>query len=246
MLTCDALATVVRHGFTTRQLQLQPGERAGRAWAAVAASVGCEPGQIERVRQVHGAQVRVVSGPALEGAVPEADAAITRAPGTAVAVVAADCVPVLLADQTTGAVAAVHAGWRGTAADVVGAAVGALQREYGADPASMQAAVGPAIGPCCYAVGPELVTAFRQAGHSDERLDRWFTRTAGRLTLDLWKATRDLLEASGIPPANVHVARLCTKTHRAVFESFRADGDKAGRMAAIVVAPARRPSAAAP
>lgn len=237
MLACDALAAVARHGFTTRQLQLQPGERAGRAWAAVAASVGCDGGRIERVRQVHGAQVRVVSGPASDGRVPEADAAVTRVPGTAVAVVAADCVPVLLADPATGAVAAVHAGWRGTAADVVGAAVSTLTREYGTDPASIVAAVGPAIGPCCYVVGPELVTAFRQAGHAEERVDRWFTRTAGRLTLDLWKATRDLLEAASIPAANIHVARLCTKTHRAVFESFRADGDKAGRMAAIVVAP---------
>ena len=76
----------------------------------------------------------------LDAPVPDADAAVTRDPGTAVAVVAADCVPILMADPVTGAVAAVHAGWRGTAADVVGATVATLTREWGVDPAKLVAA----------------------------------------------------------------------------------------------------------
>jgi YfiH family protein len=237
MLRCRALDGVAQHGFTSRQLQLRPGERAGEAWASAAASVGCAVPRVGRVRQVHGAVVRVVHADELDQPVPDADAAVTRDPGTAVAIVAADCVPILLAHPRTGAVAAVHAGWRGTAANGVGATVATLRREWDVDPETLVAAIGPSIGACCYTVGPELQTAFEQAGHPSAHVQRWFTRTGDVLVLDLWAANRDLLEAAGVPAANIHVAGLCSKTHREVFESYRAEGDQAGRMAAIIVAP---------
>ena len=239
MLRCRALDGLAQHGFTSRQLRLRPGERAGDAWTEAAASVGCAVPRIGRVRQVHGAVVRVVRAGELDQAVPDADAAVTCDPGTAVAVVAADCVPVLLADPVTGAVAAVHAGWRGTAADIVGATVETLTREWDVDPASLVAAIGPSIGPCCYAVGLELRTAFAEAGHAAALTNRWFRDDGTRLVLDLWTANRDLLQQSGVAAEHIHVAALCTQTHREVFESFRADGDQAGRMAALIVAPAR-------
>lgn len=239
MLRCRALDGLVQHGFTSRQLGLRPGQPAGEAWASAAASVGCAVPRIGRVRQVHGAVVRVVRAGELDGPVPDADAVVTRDPGVAVAVVAADCVPVLLADPVTGAVAAVHAGWRGTAANIVAAAVKTLTREWGVDPASFIAAIGPSIGPCCYAVGAELVTAFEQAGHPRECVSQWFSTQDQRLVLDLWTANRDLLERAGVAAKNIHVAGLCTQTHREVFESFRAEGAEAGRMAAVIVAPPR-------
>jgi YfiH family protein len=237
MLRCRALDGFVQHGFTSRQLRLRPGERAGEAWVSAAASVGCAVPRIGRVRQVHGAVVRVVRADELDQPPPDADAAVTRDPGTAVAVVAADCVPVLLADPVTGAVAAVHAGWRGTAANIVGATVATLVREWDVAPASLVAAIGPSIGPCCYGVGPELRTAFEQAGHDGDLVARWFSAEGERLVLDLWAANRDLLARAGLAAANIHEAGLCTQTHRDVFESFRADGERAGRMAAIIVAP---------
>jgi len=238
MLRCMALDAVAHHGFTSRQLGLRPGDAAPDAWASAAASVGCQVRRLARVRQVHGAAVRVVRAGDLDAPVPEADAVVTNVPGLAVAVVAADCVPVLLADPVTGAVAAVHAGWRGTAADAVGAAVAALTRECGALPATLVAAIGPSIGACCYEVGEDLLTAFAAAGHSSVDLAEWFARDrAGRLRLDLWQANADLLVHAGVPRARVHVAGLCTKTHVDVFESFRVEGDRAGRMAAIIVAP---------
>ena len=240
MLRCRALDVFVQHGFTSRQLGLRPGERTGEAWASAAASVGCAVPRIGRVRQVHGAVVRVVRAGELDQPAPDADAAVTRDPGTAVAVVAADCVPILLADPATGAVAAVHAGWRGTCARVVAAAVNTLRQDCGVDPAGLIAAIGPSIGACCYEVGEELLRAFDEAGHSSIDRVEWFSRdAAGRLRLDLWRANADQLAHAGIRPANIHVAGLCTQTHRDVFESFRAEGDQAGRMAAIVVAPAR-------
>ena len=239
MLRCRALDPVAQHGFTSRQLGLRPGEPAGPAWTAAAASVGCAVPRIGRVRQVHGAVVRVVRAGELAHPAPDADAAVTRDPGTAVAVVAADCVPILLADPATGAVAAVHAGWRGTAANIVGATIETLTREWGVAPASLVAAIGPSIGPCCYVVGPELRANFEQAGHAAPLVDRWFSVRDGQLVLDLWAANGDLLAAAGLRPANIHAAGLCTQTHRAVFESYRADGAEAGRMAAVVVAPSR-------
>jgi YfiH family protein len=238
MLRCVPLESAARHGFTSRQLGLRPGGAAPVAWAGAAASVGCQVSHLARVRQVHGADVRVVRSPDEGGPAPEADAAITNATGVAVAVVAADCVPVLLADPRTGAVAAVHAGWRGTAADAVGAAVAAMTREFGVRADTLVAAIGPSIGVCCYEVGEELRTAFSAAGHAAGDLAAWFVRRpGGRLRLDLWRANADLLARAGVPGGQVHVAGLCTKTHVQVLESFRVDGARAGRMAAIIVAP---------
>lgn len=244
MLRCDALAAIARHGFTSRPLQLRPGEIGTTGWAAAAASVGCAVERVRRIRQVHGAVVRVVRPGEPADAPPDADAAITAEPGTAVAVVAADCVPILLADPATGAVGAVHAGWRGTAARVAGAAVSGMGREFGVDPARLVAAIGPSIGACCYDVGEELLGAFAEAGHSATDVAAWFSRDqAGRLRLDLWLANADQLAHAGVPRDRIHVSGLCTKTHANVFESFRADGDQAGRMAALVVVPGSTPIA---
>lgn len=239
MLRSVPLERVAQHGFTSRQLRLRSGEIGTAAWAAAAASVGCAVERVGRVRQVHGAHVHVVREDAIRSASPpDADAVITAVPGMAVAVVAADCVPILIADRDTGAVAAIHAGWRGTCARVVEATISALRREFGVDPARLVAAIGPSIGACCYEVGEDLLAAFSDAGFSPDERAGWFSRDgAGRLRLDLWRANADQLRQAGVGADGVHVSGLCTRTHAGVFESFRADGERAGRMAAIIVAP---------
>lgn len=238
MLRCAPLEAIAQHGFTSRQLALRAGESGSERWAQAAASVGCAVPRVGRVRQVHGAVVRVVRAATLDEPVPDADAAITATPGLAVTVVAADCVPILLADPATGAVAAIHAGWRGTCARVAGETVAALRREFGVDPSRLVAAIGPSIGACCYEVGDDLLRAFEAAGHSSIDRAEWFARdAAGRLRLDLWRANADQLVHAGLAPQAVHVGALCTRTHVEVFESFRAEGERAGRMAAIVTAP---------
>lgn len=238
MLRCVPLEAIAQHGFTSRQLALRAGESGSERWALAAASVGCAVPRVGRVRQVHGAAVRVVRAESLDAPVPDADAAITATPGLAVTVVAADCVPILLADPATGAVAAIHAGWRGTCARVAGETVAALTREFAVDPARLVAAIGPSIGACCYEVGDDLLRAFEAAGHSSIDRAEWFSRDAGgRLRLDLWRANADQLVHAGLAPDAVHVCGLCTRTHVGVFESYRAEGDRAGRMAAIITAP---------
>lgn len=230
--------------FTTRQLRLRggPGQEP-RAWADLAAGVGVPLDSVARVAQVHGRTVRVLArrGPMpLDLAdVPEADAVVSDVPGLALAVQVADCVPVLLVDTRTGASGAVHAGWRGTCARIAEAAVQAMVSELGVEPRHLLAAVGPSIGPCCYEVGDDVYAAFREAGHGATDLPRWFSRAPSAtgppsLRLDVAGANRDQLASAGVPPAAIFSCGLCTMTHSTVFDSFRADGALAGRMAAII------------
>jgi YfiH family protein len=188
------------------------------------------------IRQVHEATVAVASrGREMPWPLPEADIVVTNDPHSAIAVRVADCVPILLAEENGRAVAAVHAGWRGTARRAAIEGVKALQERYGIRPELVVAAVGPSIGPCCYEVGEATRMAFQEAGHHPSMLDRWFEpRGHDKFHLDLWRATRDQLEGAGLSPDNIHIAELCTKTHAHVFHSYRVQGSSAGRMAAVV------------
>ena len=172
----------------------------------------------------------------------DADVLVTDEPDIAVAVRAADCVPLLMADTRSGAVAAVHAGWRGTAAGAAVAAVQALAREFGSKPEDLVVAIGPSIGPCCYEVGTELVDAFAAAGHARHLIDRWFlalppqrgSRERPKLRLNVGGANRDQLILAGVPEESIHACGLCTAMHLDVLTSFRAEQEKAGRMAGII------------
>jgi len=141
-------------------------------------------------------------------------------------------------------VAAVHAGWRGTAAGAAGAAVDALRREFGARPENLIAAIGPSIGNCCYEVGSELVDAFATAGHDRSLIDRWFvsappprgSRQRSPLFLDLPGANRDQLILKGLDELNVYLSGLCTAMNLDLLPSFRAEKAQAGRIGGAIVA----------
>lgn len=241
-LVADRLARHAQHLFTTKQLQLRAPDPA-RSWELVAAALGAAAERLVRVKQVHGCRVVVVrheERPTLTAdSRPAADAIVSNDAGTVLAVQVADCVPLLFADPHVGAAAAIHAGWRGTAARVTRETVVALQREFGAEPRHLVAAIGPSIGTCCYAVGPELIDAFRQAGASEQEMAAWFTATDASLRFDLWQANYDQLVAAGVAPENISVARLCTMTYADAFHSYRAVGARAGRMIAAIRTPAR-------
>jgi YfiH family protein len=233
VLRCVPLSAAVDHFFTANELELR--DRLDE-WSAVAKAIGVTIDDLLLVRQVHEDAVAVASRDrARPWDRPEADAVISNDHDAAIAVRVADCVPILLADETGAHVAAVHAGWRGTAKRAVIAAVAAMQARYGVRPERLIAAVGPCIGPCCYEVGESTRQAFREAGHHGSMLDRWFAPAGGdRLHLDLWQATRDELEGAGVHPDTIHVAGLCTKTHADRFHSYRVQGERAGRMAAVI------------
>jgi YfiH family protein len=204
----------VRHGF------LDGAETAGATWDRVLAGAGV-PSAIAVPRQVHGTHV----AEAVPGETPRADAVVVRRAGLLVGVVTADCVPVLLVERGRRVAAAVHAGWRGAAAGVLEAAVARL----GGPPADVEAAVGPAIGGCCYEVGPEVEGAFR-ARTGDVTAPAWHDGPRRR-HVDLRLAARLLLQAAGV--TRVALVGPCTACDRR-YSSYRRDGAGAGRQLSFV------------
>ena len=216
-LRCRPLEAVAQHLFTTRQLELPSPD----AWQKLAPSVGAAADRFVALNQVHGRDVVTIRRGldpaalrALQQNRPDADGLVSDAPDVALVVRAADCVPLLMADTRTGAVAAVHAGWRGTAARTAVAAIEAMAEAFGTRPGDLVVAIGPAIGPCCYEVGTDVVDAFASAGHERYLIERWFLAppaprggfrpvpgaTDGpRLRLDVPGANRDQLMLAGVP-----------------------------------------------
>jgi YfiH family protein len=239
LLTCPPMTATAVHGFTTRQLAIAGGTgRCEAEWRQLALTAGVDRESIAAVTQVHGAAI-VHAHAEYGGQRPHADGLVGDDPSVVLTVRVADCVPVLLADTRHGIVAAVHAGWRGTAAGIAGAAVSQLAESYGTLPGDLLAALGPSIGPCCYSVGPELQEVFRAEGHG-AALENWFTQRE-RLHLDLWAANRDQLIAAGLPGRSVFVSGLCTACHPAWFYSYRREGTAAGRLVGFIRPRAARP-----
>jgi polyphenol oxidase len=232
VLQASALRALTgNHGFTTRHPPLPEGAPTCRSeWSGLARHAGVAEAQIVRLVQVHGSAVIDASAGDASGR--RADAVVADRRDLVLTVKVADCVPILLADPHSGAVAAVHAGWRGTAAGIGRRAVEVMQERFGATPHALVAAIGPSIGPCCYTVGHEVEDAFL-SNAAERGGDRWFQRGTS-LRLDLWGANRDQLVAAGLEPARVHVARLCTACHSAVFHSYRRDGARAGRQLGFI------------
>jgi YfiH family protein len=217
-----------------------------------------EPARVVHVRQVHGAKVLVRrhgdrgGAPQTGDSRMEADIIVSNDPTVAVSVRAADCVPMLIVDRRTGAVAAAHAGWRGLALSVPAVTVRALAREFGSGPRDLLAAVGPSIRACCYEVGPDVRERFAEAGFGSTQVDRWFSSTprpsalnrslpglpdpprSGHWYFDSADAARDQLEAAGIPSSQIYTSDLCTASHPESLCSYRRDRAAAGRMAAVI------------
>jgi polyphenol oxidase len=229
VLRCRPLLDIADHFFTAAPLQLKG--PAGE-WDVVAELAGVQPDRLRLLRQVHGSRI-VISGS--DGERPEADGIIADEPSVALVVRVADCAPILMADRRLGVVAAVHAGWRSTMQRIAPEAVAALKERFGSRAEDLVAAIGPSLGTCCGEMGEEVVEMFRGAGHDDRTIARWFAREPGRRPhFDLWRASREQLERAGVPPNAIHLSGLCTRTHAGVFHSFRASGQHAGRMAAVI------------
>jgi YfiH family protein len=243
-LVCAALRPLADHLFTTRAWALgsrSPAE--SEDWRPVAVSLGVDAGHLVRMHQVHGASVVVRrAGDRQIEALPDADILVSDDFTVAIAIQTADCVPLLIADAVTGAVAAAHAGWRGLAAGVPGVTVAALAREFGANAADLVVAVGPSICAERYEVGADVRARFEAAGYTGAQLARWFLPGArpDHWLFDGWTSACDQLETAGVPRSNVHVAALCTSTYPDLLCSYRRDGKGAGRMAAAIRRTKRR------
>ena len=244
-LPVDALVTT-RHGgvsaggYATLNLSLGVGDEAANVLEnrhRVAAALGTGPAAFVFAGQVHGATARIVSGADrgrgardAAGAIGPADALVTADPGTVLAILVADCVPVILYDPVAHVLACVHAGWRGTVAHVTRAALTAM-RSLGASAHSMVAGIGPAISPTAYQVGDQVTTAARQAfGQQADGLLK--PAGPGRWTFDLWAANRLTLRTAGVPDSQIHLAAAPTGPGPGLFFSHRAE-QPCGRFALV-------------
>jgi YfiH family protein len=195
----DALPWLI-HGFGTRH-----------------AVIPAQFPQLATLKQIHGAVCVAAEGRG--GVLGEGDALLENQPGAVVGVKTADCAPILLVDETNRAVAAIHAGWRGTVAQIAARAVQAMRARFGTDAGSLHAAIGPAIGECCFEVGPEVAMEFGRQG---------------RVHIDLAAENRRQLLEAGVTARRIYASKLCTLCQAADFHSFRRDRDAAGRMVSFL------------
>lgn len=155
------------------------------------------------------------------------DAIVTDRTRLAICIKTADCVPVFLADRARKVIAAVHAGWRGTAAGITAKVVRLMQNQYGSSPSDLLAAIGPSIGPCCYEVDLPAADAFRSQPNARDFL--FPSKKRDRWRLDLVNANRQQLLDGGIPADNIEAAGVCTVCRQEAFFSHRGSGGVTGR-----------------
>ncbi len=194
---------------------------------------GLDYEKITAAKQIHSAKIEIInennvgSGVSDLSGTFEADGLVTNLKNVPLTVFYADCVPILLADETAGVVAAVHSGWRGTVQNIAGQAVEIMCREFAANPQNIKAAIGPSIGPCCFETGGEV------AVHFDEDLRTELT--GDKFKVDLWQANKRLLQKAGLVEENIDVLELCTMCHSDVLYSYRKDAQSTGRMGAFIL-----------
>jgi hypothetical protein len=203
------------------------------------------------LKQIHSDVIHTISSRATEPH--KGDASTTNRPDLLLGVQTADCVPILFVDPKKRAVAAVHAGWRGTLARIAGKTVGRMQMEFGSKPQDLLVALGPSIGPCCYEVGAELVIKFAaQFADANDYFDearsgeepnplQWLNMAPPghqpppkNVHLDLRKANRSQLVAAGVPEKNIYVSDLCTACRTDLLFSYRREGPRSGRLLSVI------------
>jgi YfiH family protein len=218
--------------FSTREgaADLEPVETTAER---LLAALGRSGARLATCRQVHSAKVRIVRTAAdVRDRATECDALTALDPGLLLGIKTADCVPVLIADRRTGAVAGVHAGWRGASARIVERAFAAMMVAWKTTREDCIAAVGPAICAGCYEVGTEVLDRFRTEFPYATRIISNLHDDKGHLDLKDTCATQ--LELCGLAPENIFVTDACTMCSNELFPSYRKEGARAGRILSVV------------
>ncbi len=238
------------HGFTTRRGGVSTGifdslnlthhrgdepKNVEQNHILLAKAIGYDREKLVMCRQTHSDIVRAVTaadaGKTDHHAYPECDGLITNTPGVALMVFTADCTPILLWDEETGAVGAVHAGWRGTAAGIAGKAVERMKACFGCDPAKIHAAIGPNIGPCCFETDADVPMAMEEAyGKAAEK----YIRPAGnKFYVNLKELNALSLRQAGVK--NIEISDQCTACKPDFLWSHRVTGGQRGSQGAVIV-----------
>jgi len=276
ILQADALTKIpwLIHGFSTR-----PGGASGLAGEKVLnlgfaewdtkenvlenrrrfqSAIGADSFTLIALKQIHSDVIHLFEDFPAEPC--RGDASATNRSGLLLAVQTADCVPILLADLKRRAIAAVHAGWRGTLQRIVAKTIGKMQMQFGSRPADMLAAIGPSIGGCCYEVGTEVASEFRsQFSNASDWFDelrtgdepnplQWLNMAPPghqpppkNVLLDLRKANRAQLLDAGLREQNIIVSDLCTACRRDLLFSYRKEAGATGRLMSVIGLPLDRP-----
>jgi polyphenol oxidase len=215
------------------------------------AALGVESFALAPLKQIHSDAIHLFTAAPAHAC--KGDASVTNRASLLFAVQTADCVPILIVDPKKRAVAAVHAGWKGTLARIAEKAVGRMRLEFGSKPSDLLAALGPSIGACCYEVGVEFVTKFNaQFADASEYFDeprtgdepnplQWLSMAPPghqppprNVHLDLPKANRAQLLAAGLRPQNIFLSALCTACRTDLFFSHRREGTLSGRLLSVI------------
>lgn len=211
-----------------------------QAWCA---AIGLDPNCLVTLGQIHGAEVHVAARRhAGWGATPGSsqiglgDALATNQAGPTLMTLHADCLPLLFVDPGRGrrgpAVAAAHAGWRGTVADIAGETLAAMMATFGTQLEDVHVAIGPAIGPCCYEVGEEVARAWRELAGEDA--EAALTEVDGRVHFSLRRANEILLTRAGVRVEHVETSTICTRCEGDHWFSHRGQGTATGRFGAMI------------
>ena len=240
----------VNHCFTTRIGGVSQGFAAGlniganrgdpfahvqQNYSLLADVLGFDPGHLVLANQVHGNTVRAVTAKDSQGLdhlrYPECDALITNEPGVGLVVFTADCTPVLLCDPVTGSVAAIHAGWKGTALDICGKTVKAMTDHYGCRPEHIRAAIGPNIGKCCFETDADVPQALcatygdEIAPHMEHRGEKYY--------VNLKAINAYALQRAGV--TDIAISDHCTACMPQTYWSHRKMGAQRGSQGAIIL-----------
>lgn len=164
-------------------------------------------------------------------AIKNTDALITRTPGICIVVTAADCVPILLFDPENRAIAAIHAGWKGTVGHIVSKTITAMEEAFGTDPGSLRVGIGPSISPAVYEVGEEVIEEVKKSFHEEEHMLLIPSEVQGKARFNLWEANILQLKRLGVKGSNTELAGICTYSNKDQFFSARFSRDS-GRFAA--------------
>ncbi len=183
--------------------------------------------------QTHSNHVKIVSSKINISDLEDTDAIVTSEKGLLISVMSADCVPILLYDTQKNVIAAIHAGWRGTMGEIVRHTIEKMTEEFGVDPTTILAGIGPSISDEVYEVGAEVIEAVvRVYGSKDGIISR---EDNGKGFCNLWEANRIQLLRAGVKSENIEVASICTFKNADTFFSYRKSGNRAGRFAAGIM-----------